>query len=1584
MPRRIARGRTSRSLRRERSFCFERLEERALLAVSPALLNSWFVSGQGQFAKVYVGQPGGTVVGPSTTWTTQSSQVIGDVQKVSFSNSTNTVYVNTPDLASYVMGAWWGDAAHTTPFQNLPKDQNAIYKIKLNETYPSVTHSLAGGGAVGIAVNGVSLFNTGDAFSYSHATSSEVGPPSGDGLFNRLAAAVEAVTFDVGNGHQPGNGEYHYHEDPIALRAQLDDNVDYVGTTNYFPYDPAVYYLTRGEGLDGDFSERTTGLHHSAIIGWAFDGYPIYGPYGYSDPNDPNSAITRMESSFALRSITTRTTLPGWAAQLSGAKLGTSATGTSADGVYTMTPTQQSQYAGPAVSANYPLGRYGEDYAYTPGSGNLDQFNGRWCRTPEFPNGTYAYFTTIDAAGEPAFPYIIGRQYYGQTNGSGKVGSITESVTVSFNLATNTAPVVSGPAAFSVKQSAFASLAGSLQFSVSDIDEATVESVALAVTTGTLALDLTGPLASRVSIVSGGNHAGAVTISGAVDELNAALATLTYTAPSSGGSATLTVQANDGSAANNLSSAFGTTITIDATNVSIAIASSASTLNAGQTATITFSLSAAATNFTVADVSVTGGALSGFAGSGATYSATFTPTPGSTTPGTLSVAAGAFTNAAGTPNAAGSLSTPILIDTVAPTIAITSSASALRAGQTATITFTLSEASTNFTASGVTVTGGTLAGFAGSGASYSATFTPTANSTGVGTVSVAAAAFTDAAGNPNTAGSLAPSITIDTVAPTISIQSSVSSLTAGSTANITFVLSKASTDFTAADVAVTGGALSGFTGAGTSYSAIFTPAVTSVAPGTVSVAANAFTDAAGNPNTAGSLAPSISIDTVRPTVVINSSALALKVGQTATIGFSLSAAATNFTVADVSVTGGALSGFAGSGATYSATFTPTPGSTTPGTLSVAAGAFTNAAGTPNAAGSLSTPILIDTVAPTIAITSSASALRAGQTATITFTLSEASTNFTASGVTVTGGTLAGFAGSGLSYSCIFTPTANSTGAGTVSVAAAAFTSAAGNPNAAGSLAPSITIDTVAPTISITGNKATLKAGETSTYTFTLSKPSTTFTASDVYATNGTVSGFTAISSTVYTCTFTPKPDFTGTGYVVVYDNTFTDLAGNGNRSPNSYLISFVSIDTFPPTAQISSSKTSLGAGEASIYTITLSKPSTTFTASDVYPVNGTVSAFTAISSTVYTCTYTPAANFAGTGYVVVYDNTFTDLAGNGNKSANGYQISYVSIDTVQPTAQISSSKTSLGAGESSTYTITLSKPSTTFTASDVYATNGTVSGFTAISSTAISRTVYTCTYTPNTNFTGTGYVVVYDNTFTDLAGNGNTSANGYLISFVSIDTVVPPTVSITSGTTSLKAGDTTLYTFTLSAPSSTFTASDVYPTNGTVSGFTALSSTAYTCTFTPKASFTGTGYVVVYDNTFTDSTGHGNRSPTGSTISTLAIDTVVLLNPTLTITGNMPNLKAGETATYTFTLSKPSTNFTASDVQVLYGTLSSFTKVSSTVYTAKFTPNLRTTNTGFVRVNDGTFTDSLGNANKNPTGSGSVISSVSIDTAHKR
>jgi len=94
--------------------------------------------------------------------------------------------------------------------------------------------------------------------------------------------------------------------------------------------------------------------------------------------------------------------------------------------------------------------------------------------------------------------------------------------------------------------------------------------------------------------------------------------------------------------------------------------------------------------------------------------------------------------------------------------------------------------------------------------------------------------------------------------------------------------------------------------------------------------------------------------------------------------------------------------------------------------------------------------IVDTSPPTIAISSSASAIGQSETATITFTLSESSTNFTASDVTVTGGTLSNFSGSGTAYTALFTPTANSVTNGVIKVESGVFTDAAGNVNADGS------------------------------------------------------------------------------------------------------------------------------------------------------------------------------------------------------------------------------------------------------------------------------------------------------------------------------------------------------------------------------------------------------------------------------------------------------------------------------------------------------------------------------------------------------
>jgi hypothetical protein len=115
--------------------------------------------------------------------------------------------------------------------------------------------------------------------------------------------------------------------------------------------------------------------------------------------------------------------------------------------------------AGPAVSASYPLGRYTEDYAYFGDLTNsatgqryeqgvefdLDEYNGRWCVTPEFPNGTYAYFATIKADGTVTYPYIIGRSYYGTLAG-GSVGSIAEAVVTNFLGGPNLREMLNAPA----------------------------------------------------------------------------------------------------------------------------------------------------------------------------------------------------------------------------------------------------------------------------------------------------------------------------------------------------------------------------------------------------------------------------------------------------------------------------------------------------------------------------------------------------------------------------------------------------------------------------------------------------------------------------------------------------------------------------------------------------------------------------------------------------------------------------------------------------------------------------------------------------------------------------------------------------------------------------------------------------------------------------------------------------------------------------------------------------------------------------------------------------------------------------------
>ncbi|MEI8289677.1 MAG: YHYH protein [Verrucomicrobiota bacterium] len=380
--------------------------------------NSWFTTYSGQYARLYTSDTNKTNGIAATTWstgaTTQSLPAYCGVQYVY--SSTSWVYVYSSGLAGVVMGPWYLNAAHTQNLPSYPTNQKITYRIPRTPSVPA-TKTKSGGGPIGIFVDGVVMFNSWDAYTWSGSAEAQ----NSTGYWNRDAYVNEGVTFDPNNAHQAG-GQHHYHANPPGLRYQLGDHVNFNLASKIYT------------------ESTNTPTRHSPILGWVADGHPPYGPYGYANATNANSGIRRMISGYVIRNgqygtsnltANGRTTIPAWAARLFNVN---------------------SNQAGPVVSTSYPLGRYMEDNDYLGDHGyaqgtdyDLDEYNGRYCVTPEFPNGTYAYFVAIASTGTPVFPYNIGRGYYGSPTG-GKVTSISETVLTNFCGSTNLTPTLSAPA----------------------------------------------------------------------------------------------------------------------------------------------------------------------------------------------------------------------------------------------------------------------------------------------------------------------------------------------------------------------------------------------------------------------------------------------------------------------------------------------------------------------------------------------------------------------------------------------------------------------------------------------------------------------------------------------------------------------------------------------------------------------------------------------------------------------------------------------------------------------------------------------------------------------------------------------------------------------------------------------------------------------------------------------------------------------------------------------------------------------------------------------------------------------------------
>ena len=264
------------------------------------------------------------------------------------------------------------------------------------------------------------------------------------------------------------------------------------------------YYVSDFYSSGGvDYGRHANG--HSKILGMTFDGYPIYGPWGYTS----GTTVGRMTSSFRLKTgveidgnrppvvtpgtvtyavtvasgkfafdgtspdfitlergktyifnqddvsnddnfLLFSTTSDGWHSDPAGSlAIGTTSylyqdavtyyiDGAEVNystyiGQFNAAATRQVRIA-PRVDApgllyifsyinsglglrtvqtGYQMGDLVNDYIYDPAVGLLDEFNGTFAVTPEYPNGTYCYFLTEDSNGDPQFPYCIGPQFYG-------------------------------------------------------------------------------------------------------------------------------------------------------------------------------------------------------------------------------------------------------------------------------------------------------------------------------------------------------------------------------------------------------------------------------------------------------------------------------------------------------------------------------------------------------------------------------------------------------------------------------------------------------------------------------------------------------------------------------------------------------------------------------------------------------------------------------------------------------------------------------------------------------------------------------------------------------------------------------------------------------------------------------------------------------------------------------------------------------------------------------------------------------------------------------------------------------------------
>ena len=234
-------------------------------------------------------------------------------------------------------------------------------------------------------ITSVKIINSGAGYTQNLTTIKVIAPGSGVKFKSKIKSwnvnlfekYFQNITEDDGilaNGINRNYGlQYCHTYAPRELRKSLYSTISVGDSLIYNDVDLKVSNTNE---------VNPTSQSHSPIIGWAYDGNPIYGPYGYATKN--GGSIVKLQSGYKK-----------------------------------------------VLKPNRPSFREGffvEDFEFFPSTSDLvlDENNGRFCKTPEFPNGVYAYFATfeddLDSTGpfrgyrRPKFPYLIGTNYNSKPN----------------------------------------------------------------------------------------------------------------------------------------------------------------------------------------------------------------------------------------------------------------------------------------------------------------------------------------------------------------------------------------------------------------------------------------------------------------------------------------------------------------------------------------------------------------------------------------------------------------------------------------------------------------------------------------------------------------------------------------------------------------------------------------------------------------------------------------------------------------------------------------------------------------------------------------------------------------------------------------------------------------------------------------------------------------------------------------------------------------------------------------------------------------------------------------------------------------